>query len=291
MTPQNQPSLSRPRIVTTGADLGEEVTAARAAGKSIGLVPTMGALHAGHLSLVRASAAACGFTAVTIFVNPTQFGPREDFSKYPRTLDADLAALAGTGADVVFVPTSEAMYPAGFSTYVDPPRTAERWEGACRPGHFRGVTTVCLKLFNLVRADCAFFGHKDYQQALVIRRMVEDLDVPLTIRVCPTVREPDGLAMSSRNRYLSPAQRAQAAALWRSLQRAAELVRQGRRDAELIQQDMRRLLTAAGLTRIDYAVLVEPETLEPLAEIRGPAVALIAAFVGDTRLIDNLRIE
>jgi pantoate--beta-alanine ligase len=291
MTRQNQSSLPRPRVVTTGAELGEAVAAARAAGKSIGLVPTMGALHAGHLTLVRASAAACDFTVVTIFVNPTQFGPREDFAKYPRTLDADLAALAETGADLVFAPTHEEMYPAEFSTYVDPPRAAERWEGERRPGHFRGVTTVCLKLFNLARADCAFFGHKDYQQALVIRRMVEDLDVPVAIRVCPTVREPDGLAMSSRNRYLNPVQRVQAVAVWRSLQCAAALVGQGQRDAELVQQEMRRVLTDAGLARIDYAVLVEPETLEPLAEIREPAVALIAAFVGDTRLIDNLRIE
>ncbi|MCY2992433.1 MAG: pantoate--beta-alanine ligase [Planctomycetota bacterium] len=279
-----------PRVVTTAAELRAAVAAARAAGKSIGLVPTMGALHAGHLTLARASSAECGYTVVTVFVNPTQFGPREDFGKYPRTLDADLAALAGTGADLVFAPASDEMYPGDFSTYVDPPRAAQRWEGERRPGHFRGVATVCLKLFNLARADVAFFGHKDYQQSLVIRRLVADLNVPITIRVCPTVREADGLALSSRNRYLNAKQREQAVALWRSLQRAAELVRQGQRHAETVQQEMGRVLREAGVSRIDYVALVDPETLEPLTEIAGPVIALIVAYVGDTRLIDNLRL-
>jgi pantoate--beta-alanine ligase len=290
MTHSDSTHSGSPRVVHTVAALRAALDAVRAAGQSIGLVPTMGALHAGHLTLVRASAAECGCTVVSIFVNPTQFGPREDFAKYPRTLEADVAALRGTGADLVFAPTSEEMYPDAFSTCVEPPRVAQRWEGELRPGHFRGVATVCLKLFLQARAERAFFGHKDYQQSLVIRRMVEDLNVPISIRVCPTVREPDGLALSSRNRYLNAEQRARAAALWRSLQRAAELVRASSCSAEAVQQDMHRVLADAGLTRVDYVAIVDPETLEPLPEIRGPALALIAAYVGETRLIDNLRL-
>jgi pantoate--beta-alanine ligase len=281
----------RPRVVTTTAALRQSVDTARTAGQTIGLVPTMGALHEGHRSLVHAAAAACGLTVVTIFVNPTQFGPREDLAKYPRTLEADLDTLAGTGADLVFAPAPQEVYPAEFSTWVEPPRVAQRWEGERRPGHFRGVATVCLKLFHMARADVAFFGHKDYQQSLVIRRLVADLDVPLTIRVCPTVREPDGLALSSRNRYLTAAQRQPALGLWRSLQHAAALVRQGEGDAERVRGEMERMLTASGVTRIDYAAIVDPETLEPLARIAGPAIALLAAYVGDTRLIDNLRLD
>lgn len=277
----------RPTLVTTAAELRAAVQAARAAGQRIGLVPTMGALHAGHLSLARASQAECGYTVVTVFVNPTQFGPHEDFQKYPRTLEADLDALAPTGAEVVFAPSAAAMYPSGFSTAVEPPRVAERWEGACRPGHFRGVATVCLKLFNLAQADVAFFGHKDYQQTLVIRHLVRDLDLPLAIRVCPTVREADGLAMSSRNRYLSADQRGPAGALWRSLERAATLVAAGERRADVVQQQMRDVLTAAGVTHIDYVALADAETLEPLTRLQGAVVALVAAVVGQTRLIDN----
>ena len=201
-------------------------------GKRIGLVPTMGALHEGHLSLVRAAKAECDCTVVSIYVNPTQFGPSEDFSKYPRTLEADLKLLADCGADIAFVPTNEEMYPgtkrAAFASTLGSQRCAlppsrsavEPLEGQCRPGHFRGVATVVLKLFNIVQPDAAYFGQKDYQQAAVIRRMTADLNLPIAIRVCPTVREPDGLAMSSRNRYLSPAARQRALVLWKSLQTA-----------------------------------------------------------------------
>lgn len=291
MTLQDPGHATRqPQVVTTAAELRAALAAARAAGQKIGLVPTMGALHAGHLSLARASQAECGTTVVTVFVNPTQFGPHEDFNKYPRTLEADVALLGGLGVDLVFAPGPDEMYPPGCSTAVEPPAVAQRWEGECRPGHFRGVTTVCLKLFNLVQADVAFFGHKDFQQSLVIRRMVQDLNVPLEIRVCPTLRDPDGLAMSSRNRYLDPGQRQQALALWRSLQRGAELVRQGQRQAAAVHQQMVAVLAAAGVSRIDYVALADSYTLEPVAEIQDSAIALIAAHVGTTRLIDNLRL-
>ena len=189
----------------------------------------MGALHEGHLSLVRAAKAECDYTVVSIFVNPSQFGPNEDFAKYPRTLDADLALLAGCGADLVFAPGNEEVYRAGHATWVEVGSVAEPLEGVFRPGHFRGVATVVLKLLNMVQPDAAYFGQKDYQQALVIRRMVADLDVPVAIRVCPIVREPDGLAMSSRNRYLSPAARRRALVLWKSLQLAGKLVAEGER--------------------------------------------------------------
>jgi pantoate--beta-alanine ligase len=282
---------SSPRVISAVGELRATIRAARAAGKTIGVVPTMGALHAGHVSLVQAARADCGLTVVTIYVNPTQFGPQEDLARYPRTLEADLSACGAAGADVVFVPDDRAIYPAGFSTYVDPPAVAQPLEGQFRPGHFRGVATVVLKLFNLVQPDVAYFGHKDYQQTLVVRRMVQDLDVPVEIRVCPTVREADGLALSSRNRYLSPAERGQAVAVSRSLARAAELVQGGAACPETVAAEMQRLLAAAGFARIDYATLADPQTLQPVCEIRRPIMALVAAYLGHTRLIDNLRIE
>lgn len=279
-----------PHLVTTAVELRQAVAAARADGKSIGLVPTMGALHEGHLSLVRASLDGCGYTIVTIFVNPTQFGPHEDFGKYPRTLQGDLDALAECGVDLVFAPTGDDMYPAGFSTYVDPPQVAKPLEGQCRPRHFRGVTTVVLKLFNLAQADIAFFGQKDYQQALVIQRMAQDLDLPIKIRVCPTVREADGLAMSSRNRYLGEEERKRSLTLWRSLKLAVGLFAQGERDPEIVTARMREVCQQADISRIDYVALTDPDTLEPVPEIQASTMALVAAYVGDTRLIDNCRI-
>lgn len=275
------PVISDPRAVY---DLVRE---AQRRGQKVGIVPTMGALHAGHLSLVEASNRACDVTVVTIFVNPTQFGPNEDFQKYPRTLDSDLAALADLKVDAVFVPQAETMYPPGYSTYVEPPSVAQPLEGVCRPGHFRGVATVVLKLFHLCPADVAFFGAKDYQQATVIRRMVADLNVPIDVQVMPTVREPDGLAMSSRNRYLSAAEREQALALSRSLQLAADLVAGGERNASTVASRMRDVFDAAGITDIDYIAVADPQTLEPLETIAGEAVVLVAARVGTTRLIDN----
>jgi len=247
----------------------------------------MGALHEGHLSLVRAARQRADIVVTTIFVNPTQFGPQEDLSRYPRTLDNDLKLLSAEGCHFVFLPTASDMYPAGFSTYVDPPAVAEPLEGKCRPGHFRGVATIVLKLFNLIPADFACFGQKDFQQLSVIRHMVQDLALPIEIVACPIVRESDGLAMSSRNRYLSPAERAQALAISRALDRAAQLVASGERDASAVVSRMRQELTAAGITQIDYVAIADPETLAEKHVLDGPSVALIAAFVGKTRLIDN----
>jgi pantoate--beta-alanine ligase len=277
----------RPEVITTVAALREEIGALRRAGKRIGLVPTMGALHEGHLSLVRAARAECGATVVSIYVNPSQFGPGEDLSKYPRTLEADLALLAGCGADLVFAPADEEVYRPGHVTWIEPGGPAEPLEGRCRPGHFRGVATVVLKLFNMVQPDAAYFGQKDYQQSLVIRRMAADLDVPVAIRVCPIVREPDGLAMSSRNRYLSPAARQRAVVLWRSLQLAAELIDRGEATAAAVERQMRKKIETVEDARIDYVALVDPETLRPVEEIAGPTLALLAVKIENTRLIDN----
>jgi pantoate--beta-alanine ligase len=282
-----QNRMATPPVITSGDDLRLQVLAWRAAGESVGLVPTMGALHAGHLSLVARATQECRRTVVTIFVNPTQFGPNEDFSRYPRQLENDLALLSPMGADLVFVPTTEEMYPAGHATFVDVGAITRVWEGAIRPGHFRGVATIVLKLFNLAPADRAYFGQKDYQQSVVIRRMVADLNVPIEIRVCPTVREPDGLAMSSRNAYLSADDRRRALVLSRSLRLAADRVRQGERDAQPIAAEMRKMIESAPSVRLDYATLVDPDTLEEVSRVAGTVVALVAAGVGPTRLIDN----
>ncbi|HEX4131778.1 MAG TPA: pantoate--beta-alanine ligase [Pirellulales bacterium] len=292
MTPKLNTPAAPPRVLGTCEALRAAVREAREAGKTIGLVPTMGALHAGHLSLVEAATRQCDFTIVTIFVNPTQFAPHEDFSKYPRTLEADLAALAPLGADVVFAPASPAeIYAHGFATTLEVGGVAESLEGRSRPGHFAGVATVVLKLFNLSQADVAFFGAKDFQQALVVRQMVRDLNVPIEARVCPIVREADGLAMSSRNRYLDPHQRRQALVLSRSLRRAAELVAAGERDAATIVAAMREVFATAPDIRVEYIVVGDPETLAPLERIDHTALAAVAAQVGSTRLIDNQMLE
>ena len=275
-----------PELLSTADQLRARVAQARAAGRSIGLVPTMGALHAGHASLVDASQRECGLTVATIFVNPTQFGPNEDFSRYPRTLEGDLALLGRHGADCVFVPATEQIYPPGHETTVDVGSVARPLEGACRPGHFQGVATVVLKLFLLAQPDVAFFGRKDYQQSLVVRRLIADFDLPIQLRVCPTIREPDGLALSSRNRYLSADERQRALALSRSLALAARLVREGTLDVGQIERAMRAELAASELA-IEYVALADPETLAPVERIDRPAVALVAARLGKTRLIDN----
>jgi pantoate--beta-alanine ligase len=260
-------------------------------GLTSGLVPTMGALHAGHVSLVRAARQACQRVAATIFVNPTQFGPNEDFQRYPRTLESDLQLLRDAGADLVFIPSAETMYPPESSTLVQPPRVAEPLEGQFRPGHFAGVATIVLKLFHLLPTTSAYFGQKDYQQSLVIRHMIEDLNVPIRIETCATVRESDGLAMSSRNRYLSSPQRAAALSLWKALQQALEQIRGGQRQIARLESGMRARLLAEGAERVDYARIVRRDTLADMTELDGPAVALIAAHVGSTRLIDNLMLE
>jgi pantoate--beta-alanine ligase len=284
-------SNSIPKVVTTVAQLRDELAAARRVGKKIGLVPTMGALHEGHLSLVRAAKAECDYTVVSIYVNPTQFGPNEDLAKYPRTLQGDLTLLAGCRTDLVFTPSNEEMYPPGHVTWVEVGAVAEPLEGVCRPGHFRGVATVVLKLFNMVQPDAAYFGQKDFQQALVIRKMVADLDVPVAIRVCPIVREPDGLAMSSRNRYLSAAARQRALVLWKSLQLAGELIQRGERSARAIETQMRALVKTAEDARIDYVALADPETLQPIETIAGRTLAALAVRIENTRLIDNCLLE
>lgn len=280
----------RPLVVSKRGDLRTEVAAARRAGKTIGLVPTMGALHAGHGSLAEAARRECGYVVATIFVNPTQFGPGEDFDKYPRTLESDLQCLSERGVDLVFIPSTHEVYQPGHATHVEVGGITERFEGPCRPGHFRGVATVVLKLFNLCAPDVAFFGQKDYQQTLVVRRLVQDLDLPITIRVCPTVREPDGLAMSSRNVYLNPKERQQALVLGRSLRLGAEMAAGGERDASRVLARMRQELEAVPEVRLEYLALVDQDTLADVRTLERPAVALIAARVGNTRLIDNVLI-
>jgi len=280
-----------PQVVTTVAEMRRVLAAVRKAGRRIGLVPTMGALHEGHLSLVRRSKAECDYTVVSIYVNPTQFGPQEDFAQYPRTLEKDVAALAELEVELVWAPKDEEVYRPGHATFVEVGGVALPLEGEHRPGHFRGVATIVLKLFNVVEPDVAYFGQKDYQQCLVVRRMVDDLDVPVEIRICPTVREPDGLALSSRNAYLSPAARQRALVLWKSLQRARQLVASGQRDARQVIDQMRRVIESAEDARIDYVALVDPETLEPVETIDKPTLAALAVRIEQTRLIDNCLLE
>jgi pantoate--beta-alanine ligase len=275
------------RVVHHLADLRAAVAAARRAGRSVGLVPTMGALHAGHLSLVDACRRECGQTVVSVFVNPTQFAPGEDFDRYPRPFAADLQLLTEREVDLVFAPSTQVMYPPGSTTQVDVGPVAEPLEGRFRPGHFRGVATVVLKLFHQVAPDVAFFGRKDYQQSLVVRRMTADLNLPIEIRVCPTIREADGLALSSRNVYLNATERRQALTLSRSLRLAKDLAAGGERNAATILHRMHALFAVEPDIRLDYIALADPDTLADLATIDADAVALIAARVGATRLIDN----
>lgn len=281
----------RPRLVAKLDELREVLRAVRREGKRIGLVPTMGALHEGHLSLVRASREECDYTVVSIYVNPSQFGPSEDLEQYPRTLEADLDALARHETPLVFAPTNDEVYPGGYATWVEVGSVAGPLEGECRPGHFRGVATIVLKLLGMVQPDAAYFGQKDYQQALVIGRMVADLNLPIAIRVCPIVREPDGLAMSSRNAYLSPDERQRALVLWKSLCLASELVARGERDTAVVAERMREVILSAEGARIDYVALVDPDTLEPVEAIRSRTLAAVAVHVGRTRLIDNRLLE
>ncbi len=277
----------QPRLLTTRRELRDAMVAARRSGKRIGLVPTMGALHAGHLSLVEACCRECDYTVVTVFVNPTQFGPGEDHQRYPRAIEADLQALSRYAVDLVFVPKTDEMYRPGNTTKVEVGAVAEPLEGHFRPGHFVGVATIVTKLFNLVQPDVAYFGQKDYQQSLVIRRMVDDLEIPVEIRVCPIVRDADGLALSSRNAYLSTEQRAQALVLSRCLKAAEQAVAAGERQASTVLAKMREVAAAATEVTFQYMVLVHPETLEEVSRIEGPTLAAIAALVGPTRLIDN----
>ena len=259
----------------------------RQQGKTIGFVPTMGYLHEGHLSLMRRARAQCDILVVSIFVNPTQFGPNEDFERYPRDFERDERLCREVGVDVVFYPTADAMYPRPYLTYVHVEKLSETMCGASRPGHFRGVTTVVTKLFNIVQPHIAVFGQKDYQQSLIIRQMVRDLNFDVQIDVAPIVREADGLAMSSRNKYLSPEERQQALVLYRSLTRAEELIREGERNVDTLLQAMQTVISEAPDARIDYIAIVDAETLEPLSTVRHNTVIALAVYIGTTRLIDN----
>ncbi|QIA26404.1 pantoate--beta-alanine ligase [Thermaerobacter sp. PB12/4term] len=257
-------------------------------GGRVGFVPTMGYLHDGHLSLIRRARAECRRVVVSVFVNPLQFGPHEDFARYPRDLGRDRELASQAGADLLFHPAVEAMYPRGEpGVYVDVGDLARRWEGARRPGHFRGVVTVVTKLFHLVQPDRAYFGQKDAQQAIIIRRMVADLDFPLDVVVCPTVREPDGLAMSSRNVYLDAEQRRAAPVLYRSLEAARRLLETGERRRDRVVAAMEAVLAAEPLAEPEYADAVAAETLEPADPVEGEVLLLVAARLGATRLIDN----
>jgi pantoate--beta-alanine ligase len=279
-----------PPVLATIAEVRQAVRTARAAGRTIGLVPTMGALHEGHGHLVSQCRSAADFVVVSLFVNPTQFGPSEDLARYPRTPEADRALCGERGADLLFAPSVAEMYPqGGLATYVEVPGLGDVLEGAFRPGHFRGVATVVAKLFQIVGPDVAHFGEKDYQQLLVIRRMVADLDIPVRIVGVPTVREPDGLAMSSRNRYLDADERRAATVLQRALEAARALAAAGERDADRVRQRMRETLESEPGVTVGYAEVADAESLAPLTEIGAgrPARALVAARVGPARLIDN----
>jgi len=276
-------SISRTRAV---------VRAAREQGKRIGFVPTMGALHVGHTSLIEAAKACCDFVVVSIFVNPTQFGPAEDLANYPRPLEHDCTLCKEQGVDLVFTPTPETMY--GLTeplTWVTVEQMTDHLCGASRPGHFRGVTTVCTKLFNIVLPDIVFFGQKDAQQVLVIQRMVTDLNMPTTVQICPTVRESDGLAVSSRNKYLTPEQRAQAPCLYRALQACQTLIKQGTLDAEPLVVAMTEVLNEVPHEGIDYICVSNVQTLAPLARIEDKALVALALQLGPARLIDNILVD
>ncbi len=257
-------------------------------GKRVGLVPTMGALHAGHLSLVEQAANHTDFTVVTIFVNPTQFGPHEDLDKYPRNLKQDIRLLSTYNVDVIFTPTVEAMYPAGASTRIVPPEVARPLEGEIRKKHFEGVATIVLKLFNLIPANIGFFGQKDYQQTRVIGQMVEDLNIPIEVQVCPIIREDDGLALSSRNAYLSDTERLQAVALSRALFCIQKMVQEGERDSNALLETAKQTLADASIRQIDYVALVDKHDLSPVQRVDSKTIALAAVYVGKTRLIDNI---
>jgi pantoate--beta-alanine ligase len=261
---------------------------ARADGKTIGFVPTMGYFHEGHLSLMRRAKAECDLCVVSLFVNPTQFGPSEDFQRYPRDFARDAAMAESVGVDLLFAPEVEEMYPEGYQTYVEVTEVTRRLEGAARPGHFRGVATVCTKLFNIVQADRAYFGKKDYQQLKVIQRMVKDLNIPTEIVPCETVREPDGLAMSSRNVYLKPDERQAATVLYRALCAGRDAILAGERDAKKVKVLVEQVIATEPLVKTEYVDVADAETLEPLTDLQGEVLISLAARVGVARLIDNI---
>jgi pantoate--beta-alanine ligase len=276
------------RICNTIEDMRAACRSARSGGKRLGFVPTMGALHDGHVSLVRTARASCDVVAASIFVNPTQFGPNEDLAKYPRTFEGDRELLEKEGVELLFAPSVEEMYPAGAVTWVTVEGLSDKLDGRSRPGHFRGVTTVVAKLFHIVEPDAAFFGQKDAAQVAIVRRMVRDLNFPVEIVACPIVREPDGLAMSSRNAYLDPQQRKQALALHRALMRVKKSWEAGERAAGILSAAGREEVAGEKSVRLDYLEIVDPDSLVPVEVVVDGALVAVAAFVGPTRLIDNI---
>jgi pantoate--beta-alanine ligase len=279
------------KVIQSALEVQASVLTAKSEGLSVGFVPTMGAFHQGHLSLVDSSLAQCDRTVVSIFVNPTQFGPGEDLEKYPRPLEQDLELLEQRGAWLAFVPTVDEIYPPGFDSYVDVGSVAQPWEGSTRPTHFRGVATVVLKLLQMVPADCVFFGRKDYQQTLVVRQLIEDFNLPVALRVCPIVREADGLARSSRNAYLGRADRERAPALRQALLLAERKHAAGETSLAAIRREMEDYLTTHGIDDIEYIAFLADNSVEEVADLSGPTLIAIAARLGKTRLIDNLTIE
>jgi pantoate--beta-alanine ligase len=281
----------RPAVVDTVADARRAVATARGQGKRVGLVPTMGALHYGHTSLIDLARADCPFVVVSIFVNPTQFGPHEDYGRYPRPFQQDVEACAAAGVDLVFAPPPGEMYPPGFRTVVEVTDLQDVLCGASRPGHFRGVATVVLKLFNIIQPDRAYFGQKDGQQVRVLQQMVRDLNVPVELVVGPTVREPDGLALSSRNRYLDADQRRRAPVLYQALTEAKRQIEAGERDAEVVRRRLAERITTTPGAVLDYAVVVDADSLRPPTRLGGPTLLAVAVRFGGTRLIDNLLLD
>ncbi|HID94976.1 MAG TPA: pantoate--beta-alanine ligase [Candidatus Latescibacteria bacterium] len=279
------------RIVETISEMQSLADVARSRGHRVGLVPTMGFLHEGHLSLVRLAKQKAGFIVVSIFVNPTQFGPGEDYQEYPRDFNRDCQLLEGLGIDVVFAPSASEMYPPGYLTYVEVEEITRKLCGISRPTHFRGVTTVVTKLFCAVKPHLAVFGQKDAQQVIVIKRMVRDLNFDIDIVVAPTVREPDGLAMSSRNLYLSEQERKDATVLYESLQRAKALIETGERDARRIIDLVEQMISHKKTARIDYVAVVDTERLEPMDRLSGEVLIALAVRFGRARLIDNVVVE
>jgi pantoate--beta-alanine ligase len=277
--------------IRTIAWMKELARQARSENRVVGLIPTMGALHEGHLALVKRAKRECSQVITSIFVNPKQFGPNEDLTKYPRTFDADAEKLAAAGVDAIFAPEPTDVYPRGFNTYVNVEGFSELLEGRSRPGHFRGVATVVLKLFEIVQPHFAYFGRKDAQQVRIITQMTRDLNLNTQIVVCPIIREPDGLALSSRNAYLKPGERKAATILHRALSAARDELAAGVRDALQLQTTLRKVLQAEPLAEVDYAEIVDADTFEPVVRVARPCYAVLAVFVGKTRLIDNLLIE
>jgi pantoate--beta-alanine ligase len=281
----------KPAVAATVEEVRRAVADACRRGLSVGLVPTMGALHEGHAALIRAARAETGFVVVSIFVNPTQFGPHEDLDRYPRPLEHDLGLCGREGVDLVFHPAAAAVYPPPFCTFVEVTGLQDVMEGRSRPGHFRGVATVVLKLFNMVGPDVAYFGQKDGQQARLVRQMVDDLNVPVRLRVCPTARAPDGLALSSRNQYLDGEQRRSAPVLYQALREGRALIEHGERDPAVVRRAMAARVAAAPGAALDYAEVVDADSLRPPERLRGQVMLALAVRFGTTRLIDNILVE